>query len=82
MAKPLHERLRGLLPDKVREKIPEKWQPPAWRAPAYAPSPWAGEDLEWNPGDPAEVPLGAYALGDAKGREIEQIGRASCRERV
>lgn len=71
MAKPLHERLRGLLPDKVREKIPEKWQPPAWRAPVYAPSPWAGEDLEWNPGDPAEVPLGAYALGDAKGREIE-----------
>jgi hypothetical protein len=71
VADPLHEKLRRLLPDKVRQKIPEKWQPPAWRAPVNEVSPWAGPDLEWNPGDPAEVPTGAHALADAKGRDVE-----------
>lgn len=41
MGKPLHQRLRELIPDEVKKRIPEsvkdKIRPPAWREPEQAP---------------------------------------------
>lgn len=73
MPKLLHERLRGLLPESVRSRIPERYQPPAWRAPVN-PVPAAAKDetgsVAWALGDTAELSTDFTATLDAKEKTL------------
>lgn len=72
MPKPLHQRLRDIIPKSVETRIPEKLKPPAWREPKWTPPPEAleQEDLTFVWGDPAMVVDDVVAHLDSKGKPL------------
>lgn len=73
MARPLHERIRSLIPQSVKDVVPEsikeKIRPPAWRDPVVETPEWAKSEgkTKWTLGAPATTAGQIAVEQDAKG---------------